>query len=342
MELRYPLVLLIGASVVLILFFISFLIKPKKKKAYKNGRKIANTKLIKDTPFYKKLVIQYRVWLVIGRIGMVIMLIAGLLLIAQPHRYKVTTQVLYNRDIFICMDVSTSVDELNMELIKQFEDNPLGLAGEQVGISVFNTSSVLLVPLTSDYEYINSELELLRKGIEIRNDESSFGSDDYYAYYYVESGTLVGNENRGSSLIGDGLASCLFDFPENEDGERTQIVILTTDNEVAGEELITLTEACALAKERGIIVYGIAPVEPDDCMDSALNDMKAGVESTGGKFYVATNEKAVEEVFKDIKTREGSKFEKTDTYLQLLPFKPFILLLIGAGITAFSRKKVLG
>lgn len=342
MEFRYPLVLLVGISVVLIMLFVSFLIKPHKKNEYVEGKKIANTKIIKDTPFYKKLIKKYKIWLIIGRLGTVITLIGAILLVSEPFQYKVTTQVIYNRDIFICMDVSTSVDELNMELVDQFQDNPLGLTGEQVGVSIFNTSSVLLVPLTSDYDYVNSQIDMVGKGLNTRN---SYDNDlsDYYYSYYIEAGTLVGNETRGSSLIGDGLASCIFDFPDNPDGERTQIIILTTDNEAAGDELVTLTEACELAKKKGIVVYGIAPIEADDYgYNEEIRDMKAGVESTGGKFYAATNKKAVEQVFADIKKRESSQFEKTDTFLQLLPFKPYILLLVGVGIMTLSRKKVLG
>lgn len=342
MEFKSPIILIVGTSLVLILFFLSFLVKLKNRDTYRKGKKIANTKFIRETPIYKKLMVRYKIWIAIGRIAGAVSLIAAVVLWAAPFIYKVTTTTLYNRDIFLCMDVSTSVDELNMNLVDQFKDNSFGLSGEQVGISIFNTSSVLLVPLTSDYEYVDGELENIKTALMLRNDPGYSYYDDLYMYYYIISGTLVGNEARGSSLIGDGLASCLYDFPDNPENERTQIVILTTDNDPAGEELLTLTQACALAKSKGIIVYGIAPMEPAGSgLESQLKLMEEGVKSTGGSFYVATNNKAVEEVLEDIKTREASKLEKTDTYLQIQPFVPFVCLTVGLSLLAFSRKKVL-
>ena len=50
MELRYPILVIIGLIVVILIFI---LIK-SKKKTYKQGNKIANTHFIKNTTYYQK------------------------------------------------------------------------------------------------------------------------------------------------------------------------------------------------------------------------------------------------------------------------------------------------
>ena len=68
----------------------------------------------------------------------------------------------------------------------------------------------------------------------------------------------MGTEEGGSSLIGDGLASCVFRF-DRLDEERARSIVFATDNALAGEPLVTLSDAAQLAAERGIRVYAVAP-----------------------------------------------------------------------------------
>ena len=51
-------------------------------------------------------------------------------------------------------------------------------------------------------------------------------TDDFKAADYIYDGTF---EGEGSSIIGDGLASCVLGFPKLDE-ERSRIIILGTDN----------------------------------------------------------------------------------------------------------------
>ena len=62
------------------------------------------------------------------------------------------------------------------------------LKGERFGISIFNTTSVLLVPLTDDYDYVLDSLDKIYQSIEAIND---YDYSSYYIYDYIIAGTIV-------------------------------------------------------------------------------------------------------------------------------------------------------
>lgn len=344
MEFKYPLVLIIGMIIIATLFLVSFFYKRKKKEEYVEGkRKIANTKYLKTLPYYKRIKNLYKFLNFMTKLSCVLCVIATVIMIASPYEYKVKKDALYTRDIMLCMDVSTSVDDLNQNLVEQFMGNTWNLEGEKFGISIFNTSSVLLVPLTDDYEYVDETFENIRSAIEVRKKyyySTAYNQDDYEEMMFVESGTIVNFEERGSSLIGDGFVSGVYDFPDNTDGKRTQIMIITTDNVVEGEELIDILSAANVAKEKGIIVYGIAPAHSYYASEEDYEEMQKAVERTGGKFYQATSDKAVEKVLNDIKEIQASEVDVKDSYMDIKVFSPLIFLLTSVVLMTVCRKWV--
>jgi len=343
MELAYPLILIIG----IIALVIIALIKISKKDTYKSGKKIANTKYAKNIPYYKEMIKRYKILSNAIKGMCILCILLSLLLVARPVKIENSENSSYNRDIFLCMDASTSVDELNMNLVKNFKDVVKSLNGDRVGITIFNTSSVVLVPLTDDYDYVNEVLDELHKAFKISYDRTEQGADyqwsenyeEFYLSSYLLAGTVVGNEVRGSSIIGDGLASCIYNFPNlDEDLERTRIVIFSTDNELYGEEIITLQEAGDIAKEKNVTVYGIAP---GTIMDKDEAQMKAAVEKTGGKYYIQNAKTTVKEIVKEIE-RHGKSLMKgqKETKMTDKPEVPFIMLTISIFILFILNKKV--
>ena len=183
----------------------------------------------------------------------------SLLLISRPATMTTESKTQNNRDIILCMDVSDSVNELNEQLVGDLKKVVKNLKGERFGISVFNTSSVTLIPLTDDYEYVLETLDTLQKNLKTRIDFLNYKTNDaYFETEYIHAGTIVGNEIRGSSIIGDGLASAINVFG-NLNENRTRIIIFTTDNELYGKEIVTLEEAGEICKKKDITVFGIAP-----------------------------------------------------------------------------------
>lgn len=344
MEFKYPLILIAGIIIIATLFLVSFFYKKKAKEKYVEGkRKIANTKYMKSLPYYKKIKRMYKVMFFITRLTCALCILAAVIMLASPFEYKVKKEARYTKDIMLCMDISVSVDTLNNNLVKQFMGNTWNLDGEKFGITIFNTSSVLLVPLTDDYEYIDDTFESLSEGLSARQKyyrTYDIDLDGFDKMKFIEAGTLVGSDERGSSLIGDGFVSGVYNFPDNSDGKRTQIMILTTDNVVEGQELIDILSAAKVAKDRKIIVYGIAPVYSEGATDEDYEEFKKAVERTGGKYYEATDDKAVEKVLNDIKEIESTEMDVKDSYMDIKVFGPFILLLISVMLMTLSRKWV--
>lgn len=301
MELRYKFTVLIGIICIVVLGIV-FLICKNRKNAYKNGIRAANSDLLSEESFFKRKLLSYRIlkWMLAVFITMGILFTC--VLMAQPYSLRVTKENKYNRDIIICLDVSTSVDELNKKLVTELEDTVKGLSGERVGIVIFNTSPVLVAPLTDDYEYIIEQLENIRKALSVSNG-MYFDDDWFYWSNYLYSGTLVDNDERGSSLIGDGLLSAAFSFFENEsEGERTKIIIFSTDNEKNGEGFVTLSEASKICRQNHIIVYGIGT---KNMLRSNMDEMKSSVELTGGRFYIEENKSTFYRITKEIESKSA-------------------------------------
>ena len=242
------------------------------------------------------------------------------------------------------MDISTTCDELNAVLIDKLEDVVRELNGERFGIVIFNTSPVLLCPLTSDYEYIIEVLEKVKEGLEMRidyyNGKIIFSDKLYESEAYISNGTLVDAEERGSSIIGDGLAAAALDFYDYEEKpDRTRVIIFSTDNELYGEEIITLPEAGELCQERDITVFGVGT---EVMVDADRQMMKETVEGTGGTFYYGEDDDIVENIVSDIRakiaTLDETRYEVIETELPETPFKLLLFSLSMMLLLAFILK----
>lgn len=334
MELMYPFLILV---IIVILIFV-LVIKNKKDDKYKNGIKVANTQYIKSIPYYKEIVKKQKFFSAIVICFAIISIIFSSILIARPVTSKVTEETKYSRDIFLCMDVSTSVNDLNENLVSTLKDTVKNLQGDRVGISIFNTSSTLIVPLTDDYDYVLDTLENLQKALKVNNEADYKNEDFYYLQQYIRAGTLVGNPERGSSIISDGLASCVYNFPDLNEN-RSRIIIFSTDNEMSGEPIITLSEAANLCKEKNITVY---PIAPSSVRKTDLEGLKNVAEVTGGKVYTETTSNTTTSIVKNINekaksvTKTSVKKDKVD-----VPFIPFTILVCSILILVILDRKVI-
>jgi hypothetical protein len=338
MDLKYRFVIYLAVFVAGILVVLYFALQNRSKR-YERGVKLAGTYFINKDRYYlkkKKLYIAY----VIGLwVFVVATIISTSYLIARPFYRQKITEEKYARDIILCLDVSTSVDELNARLLGELKDTVTNLSNERFGIVIFNTSPVVLSPLTNDHEYTLEALSNVQKALDYRIKYNSFwwyNFDDefYYLNEYISSGTLVGNELRGSSLIGDGLAACIRNFSEDED--RTKIIIFCTDNDPYGEELIPVKEAAALCKERNITVYGIGTKE---MTTENLVSMREAVEMTGGAFFLEESSGTYESIIDMIESKSENLVPGSTYYVDHdLPTNAFYALLISfTGLLVFAK-----
>ena len=331
MELRYVWAVYITLAVIAALLIYS-LVKIRKQRRYNGGSKVVEARYLKEIPYFRRKVITYKVLKVILSLIIIISLSLSGLLMARPYRTEVKEIQNMNRDIILCMDISTTVDNLNAVLIDKLKNVVEDLNGERFGIVIFNTSPLYLVPLTSDYRQVINELDMIEEALDLRTayyaGRAGYSSRLVELDAYISNGTLIGNEQRGSSIIGDGLAAAALDFPDVEERpDRSRIIIFTTDNDLMGDEIITLPEAGEICKEKGITVYGIGT---EYMYTADRNMMKNTVENTGGKFYYGENPNTVEHIVEDIRKHvtslDTSEFEITETDV---PEIPFILLLIS-------------
>ena len=318
MEMIFPYALYIGVPVLIGIIFVRL-----KKRGFTRGIKVVNTKVIRNTPLFNKLLKRYQFFVRMVLALSVLCILVSLVLLARPAKTEIIKPEQNNRDVFLCMDVSTSVNEINEKLIPDLKKMVTELAGDRFGIAIFNTTEVVLVPLTDDYEYVLETLDTLEKVFRGKLVNSSM------SLAYLTDGITLGNETRGSSLIGDGLAACIYNFP-NLNEERSRSIIFTTDNELEGTPYLTLSEAASLCANNSIVVYGIAPKEIDATYKTdEASDFKAAVEKTNGKLYIQSKNGTVSGIVDSIKELRASESQglplvkKTD-----LPEVPFVCLVL--------------
>ena len=330
MELKNQYVIIIGVDVLVVLLFGSFL----KRKSYAGGKKISSMYGIENTEYFKRKMRMYRVLMAVATGSFIATIAISFLLLARPYTTLKENEEQYKRDIILCMDVSSSVDELNASLVEELKDTVKQLKGERFGIVIFNTSGVMLCPLTDDYEYVLTVLDDIHSSLTV--DSSSDDDGDWtYKMHYLMDGTLVGCEERGSSLVGDGLATAACDFPDISE-DRTRIVILSTDNQLDGTPIFSLDEAADLCSKKKITVYGIGT---NLMADTDMESMKSTVEKTGGKFYLEEESGTVGSIVDSI-SKEAKSLVKGRVIVKEIPWiqVPIILLCISFALQILSVK----
>lgn len=252
---------------------------------------VAHAERLTALPAYRRALAAYRA-AVAGLVLCIVALVAlSAALTARPATVELTSPELHNRDIVLCLDVSGSMISYDSAVLEVFDTLTEQFTGERISLVVFNASAVTYFPLTNDYGYISQQLE--RLGTEFESDAPSYND-----------GTLIGN---GSSLVGDGLASCVTRFDREQD-ERSRSVILVTDNFVAGEQIFTLPQAAALAVDRGVRVYGINPGDASEkgyLREYALEFEKA-ITDSGGAYYPLDDPAVVPSVVTSIEAEQAA------------------------------------
>ncbi len=330
MELMYRWVLYIGIPVVIILPFIVI----GRNKSYRDSIKAANASLVSENPKFKKRVIIYKILSVFAMVCLWFAIAVSFVMMSRPVEVKTVSKTLRNRDIFLCLDISDSMDELNQYICDDLKKLVKGLDGERFGITIFCGKSVVLVPLTTDYEYVIAEIDKLQEAFEQSSSYWNWYSDfDYETYEYKYAGTL---SDYGSSLIGDGIAGCLFAFPDLRDNpDRARIMIVSTDNEVFGEQLVTVSEATDLCVKYGVKVFALGP---DYVVDE--ENFKRDIEKTGGQYYRIKKQSAVQEVIDAISVTDASDTQEFETLITDKPKLLFYILLISVGLYFAAGRKV--
>jgi Ca-activated chloride channel family protein len=267
----------------------------------------------------------WRIWLKRIMPGFRIIALGFLIIaLARPQKTenneKISTEGI---DIILAMDVSTSM------LARDFSPDRLGASkkvasdfiksrpNDRIGLVVFGGESFTQCPLTSDHNVLQNILKDVQSGL-------------------IADGTAIGM----------GLATSVDRLKESK--SKSKVVILLTDGENNRGFIDPLT-AAEIAQTFGIRVYtigvgtmGRAPYpfktrtgqtimqDVEVKIDEAL--LKEIAEMTGVKYFRATNEKSLREIYGELDKLEKTKINVATSQKKHEHFHPYAamaLLLIS-------------
>ena len=268
----------------------------------------------------------------------------------RPVRVTERSDALANRDIVLCLDVSTSMVKIDSSVLTTFADILEDFDGERVGLVAWNSAAQTIVPLTDDYDLLRQQMDDLGDVLDIDPQNPTYKQQ----LRYLEA--FSGTQNTsldGSSLAGDGLASCAQAF-DNQGLELSRSIILATDNQVIDpkkEQIYTLPDAVDLLAERKIRLFSIYGADDDQSSkydldqspEDSREELKTVTEGKGkGRFYdvedSGTGGNIVKELEKtEVNTLGGRKQTRRTDVPQTLVITLSLVLLGYLGLTTWRR-----
>lgn len=303
-------------------------------------KKSEPTMRMSDTRAYRYAPRSWRVMLMplqlLLRLAVFVLLI---LVLARPQTQNSwKNETMEGIDIMLAMDVSTSMlaEDLKpnrIEAAKQVAaDFIIGRPNDNIGLTIFAGEAFTQCPMTTDHASLLNLLHNVRTDI---------------AQRLIEDGTAIGM----------GLANAVSRLKNSK--AKSKVVILLTDGSNNRGDLSPMT-AAEIAKSFGIRVYTIGvgtnkvapypmpvaggvqyiniPVEIDTKM---LQEIASATE---GDFYRATNNKELQQIYKEIDKLEKSKLNVKKFSKRYEAYQPFaiaavilLLLEILLRITIFRK-----
>ncbi|WP_155859393.1 VWA domain-containing protein [Cellulomonas sp. KRMCY2] len=302
-----------------------------------DARWVAHTEYLEQLPQVQRAMRRYQLVRVAGVVALVLAVVGAGVLAARPVQREVVTERLGTRDIVLCLDVSGSMVPFDSAITATFADLVDSFSGERIALSVFNSTSRTVFPLTDDYTLVLEELETARRALSF--DIEGFDPEDPLTWDGLEEilGFISGTEGvvGESSLIGDGLATCALLFDEQAT-DRSRSIILATDNDVLGEPIYTLPQAVDLVSGRDVQLYGLYGGD-ESLRGSAQNlEFTTAVEESGGMTWFAEDPTAVRSVIDDVTAQQAVALDDDPQVLLIdRPGPWFALLVIGlVGLVA--------
>lgn len=234
-------------------------------------------------------------------------------------------------DLVLAMDLSGSMQALDLKP-NRFEaartvasEMIAARPNDNIGLVVFAGESFTLCPLTVDHEVILQMLEATGIG-------------------QLEDGTAIGL----------GLATAINTL-RGSDNKSKVIILLTDGSNNAGD--ITPSMAAELAQQYGIRIYTVAagtngvakfPVQTASGIEYVEADVQIDegtlrhiAQQTGGKYYRATDETKLHEIYKEIDSLEKSRLTSRSVSAYEERYMLFALLAIVLLGAAFLLRTTL-
>lgn len=318
----YPYFLFTGLIIPTMIFWHFF--KGKKSEPAIN---FSMLNLIKERPSSLK-----EKFAVLPFILRLIALFALIIALARPQSFS-TGENVYTEgiDIVLVLDISGSMlaedfKPNRLEAAKKITDSFIeGRTSDQIGLVIFSRDAFTQCPLTIDYSVLRNQLREVKSGM-------------------IEDGTAIGN------AIANGINRL------KDSKSKSKVMVLLTDGVNNAGEVNQIT-AAELANKFGIRIYTIGvgsigqapypfqtpfgvryqmvPVEIDEPV------LKQIAEMTEGKYFRATNNKKLEDIYNEINKLEKTKVEVTSFRSKKELFFPWLLAGLFLIFFDFSLSRTL-
>lgn len=300
----------------LFLLFIPLFIKDVRKQKRK-GIKVPTTKNMEASGGIQGV-------LFLLKISKYIILSALIIAMARPRTFTVSQDRDDTKgvDIMLSIDVSLSMlaKDLNPDRITALKDIAIKFVqkrpNDRIGVVAYAAEAFTKVPVTSDHQVVIDEIKNL----------NSAG---------LEPGTA----------IGEGLSVAVNHLVKSK--AKSKVIILMTDGVSNIENAIPPQLAAELAKNNDIKVYTIGigtngyalmPTAVDFFGDLIFtetevtideNTLREIAETTGGKYFRATSNSSLEEVYDEINQLEKSDVKVSRLYNYQEYFTVFLWIALG-------------
>ncbi|MCU1432703.1 MAG: hypothetical protein JWP95_1808 [Actinotalea sp.] len=304
LELAWPWVL--AAVLVVAAGVVAWAWRARRRRAVgRPGRWVANTAYLDAVPGVRRALTVYRLVRGAGVAALVVAVAGAGVLGSRPVEREVTTDRIGSRDIVLCLDVSGSMVPFDSAIVQSFAALVEDFAGERIALSIFNSSSRTVFPLTDDYDLVLEELAAADAALAFDleafdpQDTSTWGGfDEFLAFSAGTQGAT------GASLIGDGLASCAQLFDEQQT-DRSRSIILATDNDVNGEPVYSLPEAVDVVTARDVRLYGLYGGDVLLRGSPQNEEFVTSIEGADGRAWFAEDPEAVAGILRDVTAEQA-------------------------------------
>ena len=258
------------------------------------------------------------------KISKYIILSALIIAMARPRTFTISQDNDDSKgiDIMLSVDVSLSMlakdlepDRLTAlkEIAKRFIDKR---PGDRIGLVTYSGEAFTKVPVTSDHAVLLDELENLNP-----------------------------LELQPGTAIGEGLSVAVSHLRHSK--SKSKIIILMTDGVNTIENAMPAQVGAQLAKSNDIKVYSIGigtngyalmPTATDIFGDLVFNETEVKIDepvlreiaqTTGGKYFRATSNQSLEQVYEEINQLEKSELTSTKLYNYQEYFRIFLWIALA-------------
>ena len=312
-----------------------------RRAGVRSGKKgwVANTGYLRGLPKYQALVRRTRASLAMAFVCFLIAVIATSVSAGAPVDRYVKHDKSASRDIVLCLDSSGSMLPYDSKIGEAFRQIISHFEGERISLQLWDAYSMTMFPLTDDYDMATDVLQDMSDTIDtglIQIGGKVSGTRELFEYLEP----VLDENQEVSSLVGDGLASCVMGFDHN-DKQRSRTILLATDNEVYGDGVYDLSEAIEFAKKQGVTVTALYPGS-DTNLGYQAQQLRDEVRKTGGDFYDASSPSAVDSVVRQIEAEQKEELDSAGKMIETdRPGAALGWTLVGVvsllGLLAFGR-----